>query len=79
MKIKKYDTLLVLYEWDCVMHHTKALSGQSWLGTSLDHEGSILRVKNELKGPRVSSALSFIGGVHIGARALHILNLIWFA
>ncbi len=24
--------------------------------------------------PRVSSALSFIGGVHIGARALHVLN-----
>jgi hypothetical protein len=24
------------------------------------------------------SALSFIGGVHIGARALHVLNLIWF-
>ncbi len=22
--------------------------------------------------------LSFIGGVHIGARALHVLNLIWF-
>ncbi len=28
--------------------------------------------------PRVSSALSFIGGVHTGARALHVLNLIWF-
>jgi hypothetical protein len=28
--------------------------------------------------PRVSSALSFIGGVHIGARALLVLNLIWF-
>ncbi len=27
---------------------------------------------------RVSSPLSFIGGVHIGARALHVLNLIWF-
>jgi hypothetical protein len=28
--------------------------------------------------PWVSSALSFIGGVHFGARALHVLNLIWF-
>jgi hypothetical protein len=28
--------------------------------------------------PEVSSALSFIEGVHIGARALHVLNLIWF-
>jgi hypothetical protein len=27
---------------------------------------------------RVSSALSIIGGVHIGARALHVLYLIWF-
>jgi hypothetical protein len=26
-----------------------------------------LRVKNELEGPRVCSALSFIEGVHIGA------------
>ncbi len=35
---------------------------------------------NELtKGPPwVSSALSCIGGVHIAARALHVLNLIWF-
>ncbi len=24
------------------------------------------------------SALSFIGGVHIGASALHVLNVIWF-
>jgi hypothetical protein len=31
-----------------------------------------------LRFPRVSSALSFIGGVHIGARALHVLCLIWF-
>ncbi len=30
------------------------------------------------RASRVSSALSFIGGVHIGARALHVLNLIWF-
>jgi hypothetical protein len=28
--------------------------------------------------PRDSSAHSFRGGVHIGARALHVLNLIWF-
>jgi hypothetical protein len=28
--------------------------------------------------PVVSSALSFIGGFHIGTRALHVLNLIWF-
>jgi hypothetical protein len=28
--------------------------------------------------PEVSSALLFIGGVHIGTRALHVLNLIWF-
>jgi hypothetical protein len=25
-----------------------------------------------------SSALSFIGGVHIGARALHVIKLLWF-
>ncbi len=29
-----------------------------------------------LEGPPVSSALSFVGGVHIGAGALHVLNLI---
>ncbi len=29
------------------------------------------------EGPRVSSALLFIGGVHISARAVHVLNLIW--
>jgi hypothetical protein len=28
--------------------------------------------------PGVSSALSFIGGAHICARALHVLNSIWF-
>ena len=27
------------------------------------------------ESPPVSSALSFIGGIHIGARALHVLNL----
>jgi hypothetical protein len=27
---------------------------------------------------RVSFSLSYIGGVHIGAIALHVLNLIWF-
>ncbi len=32
------------------------------------------RVRNELESPCVSSALSFIGGVHIGARALHALQ-----
>ncbi len=33
--------------------------------------------KNLHEGPlSVSSALSFIGGVHIGAKALHVLNLI---
>ncbi len=31
-----------------------------------------------VEGPRVSSVLSFIGGIHIVARALHVLNLIWF-
>ncbi len=31
-----------------------------------------------IEGPRVSSVLSFIGGVYIGTRALHVLNLIWF-
>jgi hypothetical protein len=34
---------------------------------------------NELtRGFLVSLVLSFIGGVHIGARALHVLNLKWF-
>jgi hypothetical protein len=28
--------------------------------------------------PQVISALSFIGGVHIGERALRVINLIWF-
>ncbi len=38
-----------------------------------------LRVKKSPEGPpELVSALSFIGGVHIGARALHVLNLIWF-
>ncbi len=32
---------------------------------------------NYVEGPLVSSALSFIWGVHIGARALHVINLIW--
>jgi hypothetical protein len=38
------------------------------------------RVKNYLERPPSysSSSLSFIEGVHIGARALHVLNLIWF-
>jgi hypothetical protein len=42
--------------------------------------GGCLSQSNELNGgpPRVSSALSFTGGVHIGARALHVLNLILF-
>ncbi len=40
--------------------------------------GLHLRVMNLLEGPLISSALSFIGGVHIGARAPHLLNLIWF-
>ncbi len=35
---------------------------------------------NELtRGTPALSALSFIGGVHIGARALPVLNLIWFS
>ncbi len=40
----------------------------------------ILPQSKELtRGPlSYTSALSFIGGVHIGARALHVLNLIWF-
>jgi hypothetical protein len=37
---------------------------------------SSLSQSNEVTN--VSSALSFIGGVHIGPRALHVLNLIWF-
>jgi hypothetical protein len=28
--------------------------------------------------PELVSALLFIGGVHIGVRALHVLNFIWF-
>ncbi len=31
-----------------------------------------------IMAPRVKSALSFIGEVHIGVRALNVLNLIWF-
>ncbi len=33
---------------------------------------------NELTSGPSELAVSFIGGVHIGARALHVLNLIWF-
>ncbi len=29
-------------------------------------------------GTTAVSALSFVGGVHIGARALLVINLIWF-
>jgi hypothetical protein len=29
-------------------------------------------------GAQSSTTFSFIGGVHIGAKALHDLNLIWF-
>jgi hypothetical protein len=39
-----------------------------------------LRVTNQLENPSEygSLALSFIGGVYFGARALHVLTLIWF-
>jgi hypothetical protein len=40
-------------------------------------EISFSRPQNK-EAPRVGSALLFKGGVHIGARALHVLNLIWF-
>ncbi len=48
-----------------------------WFGLNLQ---DLVAQSNELSRgpPEVSSALSFIGGVHIGARALHVLNLIWF-
>jgi hypothetical protein len=36
------------------------------------------RTELTIAGPLVSSALSFIAGIHIGARALHVLNLILF-
>jgi hypothetical protein len=49
-------------------------SVHTWYGARLPQQ---LRVINELEG-LLSSALSFIGVVHIGARALHVLNLIWF-
>jgi hypothetical protein len=42
---------------------------------------SSLSQSNEvtIEGPLLdSSALSFRGGVHIGPRALNVLNLIWF-
>jgi hypothetical protein len=60
---------LPVFDWDqqcsylAVSHLT---AGNEPLSTEL----------TTLEGPRVSSALSFIGGVHIGARALHVLNLI---
>ncbi len=37
-----------------------------------------LRVKINSSAPWVWSVFSFIGGVHIGTRALHVLDLIWF-
>jgi hypothetical protein len=46
--------------------------------------GDRARVRKQINGstrgpPELyTSVLSFIGGVHIGARALHVLNLIWF-
>ncbi len=43
-----------------------------------DPDGARAQSDELTRGPRlVSSALSFIRGVHIGARALHVLNLIW--
>jgi hypothetical protein len=41
-----------------------------------ENAGEVTIQSNELT--RVSSALSFIGGVHIGARALLDPKLIWF-
>jgi hypothetical protein len=41
--------------------------------------GCISQSKELTRGPpSVSSEFSIIGGVHIGARVLHVLNLIWF-
>ncbi len=53
---------------------------RSWLGSTIRTNIRYELKSNELtlEGPWVSSALSFIGGVHIGARALQVLNLIWF-
>jgi hypothetical protein len=44
------------------------------------YQNSLLAQSTELtrEPPKVSSPLLFKGGVHIGARALHVLNLIWF-
>ena len=53
-------------------HYTLQLRGQ------IHSPYFILRVMNKLETPRASSVLSFIEGVHIGARALHVQNLIWF-
>ncbi len=38
----------------------------------------VLRVMIDIEGHCVSSALSLIGGVHIGARPMLVINLIWF-
>ncbi len=58
------------------LHPLLAAGGSLWPGTGAT---LTLRVKwINLRAPWVSSALLFIGGVHIGARALHGLNLIWF-
>jgi hypothetical protein len=61
-----------------VLHRSEllpALPGNSSWGSGL-----ILKVGIELtRGPpRVSSAHSFTVGVHIAARALHVLYLTWF-
>jgi hypothetical protein len=55
-------------------------AGFSVLNTGIFwREAKTKRLFSQCRGPpEFSSALSFIGGVHIGARALHVLRLIWF-
>ncbi len=54
--------------------HSHASGGEGDTLAMGGRVGGGLRVKKLLEGPRVSSALSFIGGVHIGAVALRVLN-----
>jgi hypothetical protein len=54
-----------------------------WRKDSAHGEGgggrySDIRVKNYLDGLLSSFSTFVYRGVHIGARALHVLNLIWF-
>ncbi len=74
--------------WAAVFWRTRSASPGSAIGcgTRVSHPVRYITVhrnkarSNELtRGPpELVQHFRFIGGVHIGARALHVLNLMWF-